>query len=157
MNYYDAISKGYEELHREEQENKIALIKANFEFAKDMKILDVGAGPGFLDVLGKITRIDPSEELLKLGGDNYVVGVAEDLPFENDSFDVVVSLTAMQNFTDLAKAIFEMKRVCKKDFILTFLKKSQKSSMLCELVEKHFEIVKKIDEDKDFIYIAKYK
>lgn len=157
MNYYDAISKGYEELHREEQENKISIIKDNFEFEEDLNVLDLGAGPGFLKVPGKITRVDPSEELLKLGGEDYVVASAENLPFENDSFDLVVSLTAMQNFDDLPKAIFEMKRVCKKDFILTFLKKSQKASILSELIEKHFNIVKKIDEDKDLIYIAKYK
>ena len=46
MNYYDEISEGYEELHKEEQEKKIELIKQHLKVNPEEKLLDVGCGTG---------------------------------------------------------------------------------------------------------------
>jgi len=35
MNYYDEIAQGYEELHKEEQEKKIAIIKEEITINKE--------------------------------------------------------------------------------------------------------------------------
>ena len=46
MNYYNEISEGYEELHKEEQEKKIDIIKDWLKPAPNEKLLDVGCGTG---------------------------------------------------------------------------------------------------------------
>ena len=46
MNYYDEISEGYEELHKEEQETKIKIIKDWLAPGFNQKLLDVGCGTG---------------------------------------------------------------------------------------------------------------
>ena len=42
MTYYDSISKGYSELHREEQLNKIRIIKENLDINQSDLMLDIG-------------------------------------------------------------------------------------------------------------------
>lgn len=185
MDYYDQIANGYEELHRSEQEKKIKIILAdpslqkvmssaglnpdlNSDLNNDLKILDVGCGTGiFFEFINLPIKqklgIDPSKELIRIAEEKrngtYSVGHAEELPYEDGEFDVVVSLTAIQNFTDVKRGLDEIRRVGKKDskFILTFLKKSGKNRLITELIEKGFHVEKMIEEDKDIIYFCKKK
>jgi ubiquinone/menaquinone biosynthesis C-methylase UbiE len=157
-NYYDAISSSYEELHKEEQLKKIAIIKSEIYPKSEDIILDLGSGMGFLDFPNQkctIVRLDPSKELLKLARGKKFLGVAEDMPFPDSYFDLVISITAMQNFDDIHKGIMEIKRVAKPNasIVLTFLKRSKKRSLICSAIEKNFSVVKIIDEEKDIIYI----
>jgi ubiquinone/menaquinone biosynthesis C-methylase UbiE len=87
------------------------------------KILDVGIGSGlfavdFLKYGSDITGIDISEKMLDLarsrGLTNLYVGDAARLDFPDESFDLVISITALEFFTEPDKAISEMVRVCKK-------------------------------------------
>jgi ubiquinone/menaquinone biosynthesis C-methylase UbiE len=63
-------------------------------------------------------------------------------------------LTAIQNFDNLEKGLNEIRRVGK-HYILTFLKKSPKRDTIEELIQKKFNVIKKIEEDKDLIYFCK--
>ncbi|MGM5482784.1 MAG: class I SAM-dependent methyltransferase [Nanobdellota archaeon] len=157
MQYYNQIARGYEELHREEQEKKIQLIKKNLPIKNNDKVLDLGSGPGFFNEECEIYRVDPSHELLKKANGKKVQAFAEELPFKDNTFDKIISVTAMQNFSDLEKAATEMKRVCKGKIALSFLKKSQKSKRIENIILKHFSIKKAIEEEKDKIFIVKYK
>ena len=88
------------------------------------RILDVGCGKGFL--LHEFTRAAPGVEIA--GVDISAYGIehakpevkprlrladATDLPFENDSFDLVVALGVLHNLYnyDLDKAVREIERV----------------------------------------------
>lgn len=169
-NYYNSISKGYDELHGEEQLKKLELIGKEIQtnprlkdFIKPTyKLLDVGCGTGISTAFFKVKEkfgIDPSRELIKIAIKNYPtikfnVGTAEQISFKDKQFDTVISLTAIQNFDDLEKGLSEMKRVGKR-YILTFLKKSPKHEKIEELIEKKFDIIKRIEEDKDVIYFCK--
>jgi len=75
------------------------------------------------------------------------VGTAEGLPFPNDHFDVVISLTALHH-ADVKKALREIFRVLKKDgkVAISIMKKSKVDLEL-------FKNFKKIDGDKDWIFI----
>jgi ubiquinone/menaquinone biosynthesis C-methylase UbiE len=155
MNYYNSISSGYDELHKEEQLKKLKIIKENIT-VKD-SLLDVGCGTGFsldlFDVPKKI-GLDPSRELLKQCKHKAIVGKAEELPFEDDSFDTVISVTAVQNFDDIEKGLKEIKRVAKRQVVVSVLKKSEKAELVDKLVNSIFDVWKTIEEDKDIIYFC---
>jgi len=117
--------------------------------AKGKKILDVGAGNGRLTLrLAKagalVTALDLSEEMLKklqvyprpgstevttrseLGSKasyklQVVVGEAEDLPFEDESFDIVIATFLIVHLKDLHRFFDEAYRVLKPGglFLLT--------------------------------------
>jgi len=157
MTYYDSISKGYSELHREEQLKKINIIKDNIEIKPDDLLLDLGCGPYYADWPCKVIGVDPAFELLKQAKIPVIKAKAEELPFSDNKFDIVISLTAIQNFDDIEKGLLEARRVGKRVFVFTFLKKSDKSTTIQSLIYKHFSVKKIIDEDKDLIIIAKYK
>lgn len=164
MNYYDHIAQGYDELHGEEQLKKLALIKnkldeLDFKINKNTKLLDVGCGTGistdFWDC--DATGIDPSERLLKQnkkGKSKLIHAKAEKIPFPDNSFDIVISVTAIQNFKDIKKGLDEIKRVGKDMFALSFLKKSEKSGKIKNLIEEKYNIIDIIEEEKDIIIFA---
>lgn len=90
------------------------------------RILDVGCGKGYL--LYELTQAVPGIEVVGLDISQYGIdnakeevrpflqqGTASDLPFEDDSFDFVVSLGTLHNLGigDLWKAVSEIERVGK--------------------------------------------
>ena len=150
MTYYDDIATGYNELHKEEQLKKLSVAMQKF-LNEDDYILDVGCGTGFcLDYFTRAVGIDPSKKLLEQykGKHKVVLGVAEDLPFTDKEFDAVLSLTAAQNFSDMAKAISEMKRVSN-TCVVSILKTSKKVAEL----EKELGTYTKLEQEKDFMYL----
>lgn len=87
------------------------------------KVLDIGIGTGIFAVelmkyTTDITGIDVSEKMLdkarSKGLTNVAVGDAVSLDFPDESFDLVLSITALEFIKEYEKAIFEMVRVCKK-------------------------------------------
>jgi ubiquinone/menaquinone biosynthesis C-methylase UbiE len=152
-NYYDEISEGYLELHRDEQLAKAAIIQRELPRKRGESLLDIGCGPGFFDWGTGTVGIDPSIALLSKAPFIKVQAVAEDLPFKDSSFDIIVSLTAMQNFRDPGKAVDEMQRVGKR-FAISFLKKTGRIAELDSAIRSRLEVFKVIEEDKDFIYLA---
>jgi len=101
------------------------LLKFLNPLAKD-KILDVGCGTGIftIDVMAfgpMITGIDISQPMLRKAMDKTsqsgFTGICADmcaLPFADNSFDKVLSMTAIEFVVDAKKAIDEIDRVAKK-------------------------------------------
>ena len=85
--------------------------------------LDVGCGEGrFCRKLSEgdveTTGLDPTHNLIaaarsKHAGGRYVLGRAEELPFEDDAFELVVSYLSLIDIADFERAISEMARVLK--------------------------------------------
>lgn len=152
--YYDAIAKGYNSLHEEEQLQKLAIIKQYFKPKISEKLLDVGCGTGVSsDWPCQVVGVDPSQKLLDQNPHKCVQASAEDLPFKDREFDYVISLTAIQNFTDIPKGLDEIRRVGKIHFAITFLKRSEKKDYMLEEIKKRFRIQKQIEEQRDIILI----
>ncbi len=87
------------------------------------KMLDVGIGTGFfaLEFLkrgAEITGIDVSLNMLEVsrrkGFENVFPGDAVNLSFPDETFDLVVSITALEFIKEPGRAVSEMFRVCKK-------------------------------------------
>ena len=158
MQYYDEISKGYNELHKEEQLNKIRII-TDYDFT-DKSILDVGCGPGYLfDYLiennikfKSYTGIDPSLELMKLNKhydkSKFIKSKIEDFKLKN--YDVIVAVTSIHNFDDIH--IIKRFKQHAKYFIFSILKKSKKFEGIKNLIKENFKVEKVVDEQKDMIY-----
>ena len=158
MNYYNSISKSYNELHREEQSNKIRLIKDNLKIKNQDFLLDVGCGTGIFAEKFNCIKIgtDPSIDMLKQGKNAfYIQACAENLPFKDKSFDNVISVTAIHNFRNIRKGLEEIKRVSKKNIALSILKRSTKIAEIKECIKELFKITRTIEEDKDTIFFAK--
>ncbi len=153
MTYYDEISAGYDELHREEQLKKLKIIASELKVKKTTKLLDVGCGTGLSANVFEcqLTGIDPSAELLKQCPFYAVQGKAENMPFAHKAFDIVMAVTSIHNFDDIEKGLQEIRRVGKKQFVLTVLKKSPQKDSILEAIKRQFTINKTIEEDKDII------
>ncbi len=158
MDYYDQIAEGYNNLHEEEQKKKLSIIKEHLHPKKEDKLLDVGCGTGISsDWPCKVVGIDPSQELLKQNPHPHKLAAAENIPFPDNSFEYIISLTAIQNFNDIEKGLKEIKRVSKQDaeLALTFLRKSAKRDIILELIQDIFsdKNMMVLEEDKDVIVL----
>jgi demethylmenaquinone methyltransferase/2-methoxy-6-polyprenyl-1,4-benzoquinol methylase len=95
-----------------------------------MKVLEVGCGPGSFaeDLVGlDVTCLDPSAEMLKVAkkrvdsaresrGESpaeYVEAIAESIPLEDNTFDMVFCLFSFRDFQDKKKGLSEIYRVLK--------------------------------------------
>jgi len=170
MEYYNEIAEGYDELYKKEQLEKLELIKSllkqlKIRLRKDYELLDVGCGTGISTHFWGYTNadrigIDPAEKLIKIAQHDlesqYFIEKAENIPFDDNSFDLVTSITAIQNFQNIEKALKEINRVAKKIIILTFLKKSPKQQQIIKLIKNNFKnILLQTEQEKDLIFIIK--
>ena len=87
------------------------------------RILDVGCGTGanlkMLAHYGKAEGIDISQQAIDFCGERGLqsvkLGAAEDLPYEDDSFDLVTSLDVVEHLDDDVAGLREMRRVLRPD------------------------------------------
>jgi SAM-dependent methyltransferase len=134
-----------------------------YNITENSKILDIGSGKGFMmyDFIKRIPNLfirglDLSEYAILNSKDeikNYqILGNAKELPFENKSFDLAISIVTLHNLNkkDCAKSLREISRVSKKNYITldaysNFYEKKQ--MMNWNLTA---ETVMHVDEWKDF-------
>lgn len=156
MDFYKLIAKGYDELYGGEQEIKHRIIKENISIKNTDLLLDVGCGTGLSCGFNcKVIGIDPSIELLQQNHmQDKILARAENLPFKDNVFDKVISVTSMHNFDNIEKSIKEIKRVGKKDFAFSILKKSNKFGFIEKTIKKNFNVKKIVDGKKDWIFIC---
>jgi ubiquinone/menaquinone biosynthesis C-methylase UbiE len=113
-------------------ENEVELVEKLCERIKNgkekvkIKVLDVGCGSGKLSIYLSektgcdVTGIDTVQENIEKAIKNAISGKvefevqsAEEMAFVNDTFDVVVSLKALHEIPNPAKALGELNRVLK--------------------------------------------
>ena len=89
-------------------------------------VLNVGAGTGSYEPEDKfVIAVEPSSVMrakrLDLGRNPAVNAKADDLPFDDQSFDAVMAVLTIHHWPDLKAGLSEMKRVSKKRIsILTY-------------------------------------
>lgn len=154
--YYDKIAKFYNSFRKEEQLEKALFVKSLIEPKKDETMLDVGCGTGVsMSVFDcYIIGIDPSEEMLKNNPFESIKGYAESLPFTDNSFDYVISITAAQNFKNIEKAVAEIYRVCRKKSVITIIRNSKKLPYLQKQLKNHFPEIKEYILKTDNVFLC---
>lgn len=156
--YYDQLSKGYDELYGREQLDKIEFLMPWLKSLAGFT-LDLGAGTGLLNKrFESSVSVDSSLEMLKKNtGQNRVLCDARFLPFKDDSFDSLISITMLQDVRDKNRVLREVKRVCKGAVILTVLKRNYSKGKLDSLFTKYFDILFFDIQEKDYCYYLKRK
>jgi len=113
--------------------------------AMDQKgsVLEVGCGMGSLSIRlaqagHRVTGLDVSREALALAREqagsagaavDWGEGFAENLPYDDKSFDYVVSAHTIEHVKDLARTAMEFRRVARKKIVLLTPKQSFKLYM----------------------------
>lgn len=164
--YYSTIAASYDELHGEEQERKLGEFLAHVSLPHGARLLDVGCATGRSALLLPHVvwqGIEPSSGLIAHASSDVqssiVQGAAESLPFPDESFDVVLSLTVLQNVDDLSRSLSEMSRVCVRDgiLLLSFLKRSSKAPIIDARIHEQFVVVEHWEQEKDLMYVCTKK
>lgn len=118
------ISQCYDDLHRNWYSNieSSSGLDILHKWEKG-KLLDIGCGSGALlkaasDNGFEVSGIDISEVAVDMAKKNapkaeIVMGIAEQLPFSEDSFDYLTCIGSLEHFIDPKKAAHEMSRVLK--------------------------------------------
>ncbi len=161
--YYSAIAQGYDALYGEEQDRKLAQFLARVELPRDATLLDVGCGTGRSAAMLPDVRwhgVEPAQGLIAHAPPGVrgriLQGAAERLPFPDASFDVVLSLTALQNFDDPAQGLREMRRVCKRGgaLLVSFLARSPNAQLLDAAVRRELAVLDAWEDEKDAMYVC---
>ena len=96
------------------------------------KGIEIGVGSGrFAAPLGIKYGVDPSEKMLKIAkqrGIEVKTGIAEDLPYDDESFDYVLMVTTICFVDDIEKSFKEAYRILKKNgkIVIGFVDKDSK-------------------------------
>jgi SAM-dependent methyltransferase len=109
---YDAIGLNYANLRRPDARIARRIIAA---LGDAETVLNVGAGAGSYEPEYKIvTAIEPSIEMIEQRPSSRtiaILGRAEDLPFDDLSFDASMAVLTIHHWSDKAKGVSEMRRV----------------------------------------------
>ena len=96
------------------------LVKLEPSFYTGKDVLDIGCGPrgslNWAEMARRRVGLDPlAEDYRELGIDShpmeYVAAAAEQMPFENATFDVITSFNSLDHVEDLDRTVAEIKRV----------------------------------------------
>lgn len=102
---------------------KIELIEKDIGTLNGLKVLDVGCGNGYFTFWFEkkcdVTGLDFSTRMLELNPcAKKIHGEAENLPFTNNSFDLVFCSNLLHHLKDPTLAVKEMARVSKKFVVI---------------------------------------
>lgn len=117
-------------------------------------VLNVGAGTGSYEPAGReVTAVEPSQVMIAqrpAGAAPVVQGRAEELPFEDDSFDAAMAVITVHHWDDPAAGLAEMRRVARdRVVVLTFDPPPLRAHWLVDYVpglyEAHVEMIGSIE------------
>jgi len=119
---YDTIGINYSDLRKPDPRIERVIWNA---LGSAKTVLNVGAGTGSYEPSdSEVTAVEPSLKMIqqrRASTATVIQGHAEDLPFEDNSFDASMAILTVHHWTDKEKGLKEMRRVTRGPVvILTF-------------------------------------
>lgn len=119
---YNTIGVGYANLRKPDP--RIAKV-INTALGDAKTVLNVGAGTGSYEPTDRaVTALEPATEMIRQRTPDAAtahLGVAENIPFEDNSFDAAMAVLTVHHWTDFEAGLREMRRTAKDQLvILTF-------------------------------------
>ena len=153
---YDQVASGYDQRWKGYVFSSLSFLKKWMHPAGNEKILDVACGTGVLEELiikerpsQSMTGVDISENMLHVAkrklaaypGVAFFRAGATDLPFADDTFDLVVCANSFHYFDAPVLSLQQMKRVLKRGGRLIILDwcRDYLICQLCDLLLKVFD------------------
>ncbi|MBK5279885.1 MAG: class I SAM-dependent methyltransferase [Bacteroidia bacterium] len=132
---------------------------------KAKKVLDIGCGPrGSLEwaTEAEAYGLDPLvDEYKKLGIDQhqmkYVKAGCEQIPFENDTFDIIASFNSLDHVDELDLSIKEIKRVLKPTGFFLLISDIHDHPTMCEPSAFSWDIVKRFSPELQLVSEKQYE
>ena len=151
---YDSIGRKYTDVRREDP-RIAARIRAALGDART--VVNVGAGAGAYEPPDlEVTAVEPSETMIAQrpeGAAPVVRAFAEELPFEDRSFDAAMVVLSDHHWSDHERGLAELRRVARRVVLLTWDPAATFESWLVseylpcfeELIPKGFRIQQTVD------------
>ena len=116
---YDTIGVNYSDLRKPDARIEMAIGRA---LGPARTVLNVGAGTGSYEPADRqVAAIEPSVEMIRQRGAaaaSVVQGHAEDLPFDDNSFDASMAILTLHHWADQERGLREMRRVTRGPLVL---------------------------------------
>jgi ubiquinone/menaquinone biosynthesis C-methylase UbiE len=113
---YDTIGVNYSDLRKPDARIGAMIGRA---LGTAEIVLNVGAGAGSYEPADRqVTAIEPSAEMIgqrRTSAAKVIQGSAEDLPFDDNSFDASMAVLTVHHWADKEKGLKEMRRVTQDD------------------------------------------
>ena len=116
---YDRIGVNYSDIRKSDPRIAAVIARA---LGPARTVLNVGAGTGSYEPTDRqVTALEPSLEMIRQRDPTAaaaVQGRAEDLPFDDDSFDASMAVLTVHHWADKEKGLQEMRRVTRGPVVL---------------------------------------
>ena len=154
--YYASTAGTYDDAHIDAEEHRLGLhiMLAAIRHYDFGSILDVGSGTGRALTFVKsevpairVVGIEPSTELRAVGHakgltpDELRYGNALQLPFDDESFDLVCEFSALHHIAEPGRAISEMLRVARRGIFISDTNNFGQGSLVVRLIKQAINAV----------------
>ena len=136
---------------------------------KGAKILDLCTGTGDIAQLLKekfphaeITGVDFCDAMLKIAKQkhkkiNFIQGDCTNLPFPNNSFDIITMSFGLRNTVDYNKVISEVSRILRPDGLFVHVDFGKETQWTDKFFTEIVKFIAQIQEDDSYIYLLNSK
>ena len=153
VSMFDAIAPSYDLANRilslgvdkSWRKRAVSLALSSRRLSKGAHILDVACGTGDMlfywekgakkaqKTVLSLNGLDPSSGMLDIAktrfpGISFTQGMAQDMPYEDESMDIISIAYGIRNVQDIAKALAEFKRVLRPGGLLVVLEFTKRKS-----------------------------
>ena len=132
---YDTIGVNYSDLRKPDARIERAIGRA---LGSARTVLNVGAGAGSYEPADRqVTAIEPSVEMIRQRGASaapVIQGYAEDLPFDDKSFDASMAILTIHHWADKEKGLKEMRRVTRGQVVILTFDPSHRGFWLADYI-----------------------
>lgn len=132
---YDTIGVNYSDLRKPDARIERAIGRA---LGSARTVLNVGAGAGSYEPADRqVTAIEPSVEMIRQRGASaapVIQGYAEDLPFDDNSFDASMAILTIHHWADKEKGLKEMRRVTRGQVVILTFDPSHRGFWLADYI-----------------------